>query len=375
MSAKQHFFLYFFLLIAVPTFTQITKGSKTISYANLGYRLNSQSSLSGTNINNEYTDYSIGLYVSGLSYMITNHLQVGLGFGLGYSKNNYSTDFNGNPIESSLNSYSLMPDLTYYFTKDNKGFYANIGGEYSSLFFKTKNKTLPNQEVSESRENFNVRIGLGYVKPINENVYLNYLVGFERSNIGNLFNNTIGVSVGLRNFVPSILGDKTEDTPQYLESGRSIIDGYLNAQHVDFDNGLISFGGSFSRLKFKNNHFAFGYYGGFYINILPQKDDQYYVNGGTKARYYISISKRWFIYPELGLGLDLNKSNGNIRVSFVLNKRVGFNYFLTKNVALDASISFEFYSDKPDDLQRNSSTSYLNSNINFGVTYFIDKLF
>jgi Outer membrane protein beta-barrel domain len=177
MTAKQHFFLYFLLLVAVPTFAQITKGSKTIGSANLGFRSSSQSYSSGTNITNEYTDYSIGLYVSSPSYMITNHLQVGFGFGLGYSKNNYSTDFNGDPIESSLNSYSLMPDLTYYFTKDNKGFYANIGGEYSPLFFKTKNKTLPNQEVSETRQNYKVRIGFGYLKPINENIYLNVSSG------------------------------------------------------------------------------------------------------------------------------------------------------------------------------------------------------
>jgi hypothetical protein len=87
------------------------------------------------------------------------------------------------------------------------------------------------------------------------------------------------------------------------------------------------------------------------------------------------MSKHWFIYPELGLGFDFNKSNGNTRVNFVLSKTIGFNYFLTKNVALDANISFGMYSDKPDDLQRNSSLTNVNSNLSFGVTYFIDKLF
>ena len=42
MTAKQHFFLYFFALIAVPTFAQITKGSKTIGSGNFGFRTSTQ---------------------------------------------------------------------------------------------------------------------------------------------------------------------------------------------------------------------------------------------------------------------------------------------------------------------------------------------
>jgi Autotransporter beta-domain len=371
MSAKQHFFLYFFLLIAVPTFTQITKGSKTIGSANLGYQSSSQSYMSGNNTFDEYSSYSLGFYLDGPQFMLTNHLQLGLGFGLDISKNNFSTDNNGNKIYEHLNSFSLKPEMTYYF---NNKFYANIGGAYTPLFYKETNST-DIEIFKRQTKGYTLKFGIGYLLPINEQVFLNGLAGIEYQNVGQIEYSLLGISVGLINFVPSIFGKKSEDTPQYLESGRSIIEGGLHIQYTYERGGSVSIGGAFSRLKFRNNHFAFGYYGGASLNILPNKNDFYYANLGTKARYYIPMSKHWFIYPELGLGFDFNKSNGNTRVNFVLTKTVGFNYFMTKNVALDANISFGINSIKPDDLQRNTSITNFNSNINFGVTYFIDKLF
>jgi hypothetical protein len=371
MTTKQHFFLYFFLLIAVPTFTQITKGSKTIGSANLGYQSSSQTYSSGTNLSTEVGNYSLGLKIQGPLYMVSNHLQIGMGFGFDISKGNYSIDAKGEQIYEHLKSFSLMPDVTYYFYNR---FYANIGGAYRPLFYKETN-SLNIESFSRVTKNYNVKFGIGYLLPINEQVFLNGLAGIEYQNVGQTEYSLLSISVGLKNFVPSIFGKKLEDTPQYLESGRSIIDGGLHIQYTYERGGSVSIGGAFSRLKFRNNHLAFGYYGGASLNILPNKNDFYYANLGTKARYYIPMSKHWYIYPELGLGFDFNKSNGNTRVNFVLTKTVGFNYFMTKNVALDANISFGLNSMKPDDLQRNTSLTNINSNINFGVIYFIDKLF
>jgi Autotransporter beta-domain len=278
MSAKQHFFLYFFLLIAVPTFSQITKGSKTIGSANLGYQSSSQTYSSGTNLTTEVGNYSLGLKIQGPLYMVSNHLQIGMGFGFGISKGNYSVDANGNQIYEHLKSFSLMPDVTYYF---NNGFYANVSGMYSPLFYKeTNSKDI--EFFNRQTNDYTVKFGIGYLLPINEQVFINGLAGIEYQNVGKTEYSLLGISVGLRNFVPSIFGKKSEDTPQYLESGRSIIEGGLYIQYTYERGGSVSIGGTFSRLKFRNNHFAFGYYGGASLNILPNKDDFYYANLGTK---------------------------------------------------------------------------------------------
>ncbi len=60
MTAKQHFFSYFFALIAVPTFAQITKGSKTIGSSNLGFQSNVRYYTSNTKMPNEYDEYALG---------------------------------------------------------------------------------------------------------------------------------------------------------------------------------------------------------------------------------------------------------------------------------------------------------------------------
>lgn len=86
MTTKQHFFLYFFLLIAVPTFTQITKGSKTIGSANLGYQSSTQTNINGANTTNERSYYSTGFNFDAPLYMVTNRLQLGLGLRVGFSK-------------------------------------------------------------------------------------------------------------------------------------------------------------------------------------------------------------------------------------------------------------------------------------------------
>jgi outer membrane protein W len=374
MTAKQHFFLYFFLIIAVPTFSQITKGAKSISSANLSYQSSSQTYTSGSNSPYESSNYSINFFVNSPYYMVSNRLQMGLGLGLGFQKND---NYEGGNQPKALygKSLTLSPDVTYYFTKNSKGFYANIGGEYNPFEYKTVNKQSNITESTNSDYFYKAHIGVGYLKPINDNVFFNYLLDYERSNIVNY----VGLSAGFSNIVQSILGKKSEETPQFIEAGRSIISGSFNARYYDFGEGSISIGGYFERLKFKNSNFAFGFYGGGSALISPNSTDYYSLSGGTKARYYIPMSKRWYIYPELGLGLSFNRNFNQSRTTtnfdLVLAKGVGLNYFITKNIALDVNVAFGVRSNKTTDSQQLNKTSNVNGSINMGAIYFIDKLF
>jgi hypothetical protein len=370
MIAKQHFFLYFFLIIVVPTFAQITKGSKSISSANLGYQFSSQTYASGSNAPYENSNYSTNLFVNSPYYMVSNRLQMGLGLGFGFQKNdNYESG--SQPEAYYAKSLTLSPDITYYFTKNSKGFYANIGGEYNPFEVKRVNKQSNITESTISDYFYRAHIGVGYLKPINDNVFFNYLLNYERSNIVNY----VGLSAGFSNIVQSIFGKKSEETPQFIEAGRSIINGSFIARYYDFGEGSINIGGYFERLKFKNSNLAFGYYGGGSVLILPDRDDTYVLSGGTKARYYIPMSKRWYIYPEIGLGMSFNQSKSFTNFDFVLDKGVGVNYFITKNIALDVNVAFGVRSNKTIDSQQSNKASNANGSINIGATYFIDKLF
>jgi hypothetical protein len=370
MIAKQHFFLYFFLIIVVPTFAQITKGSKSISSANLGYQFSSQTYASGSNAPYENSNYSMNLFVNSPYYMVSNRLQIGLGLGLGFQKND---NYEGSSQIKELfgKSLTLSPDITYYFTKNSKGFYANIGGEYNPFEFKRVNKQSNVTESTISDYFYKAHIGVGYLTPINDNVFFNYLLNYERSNIANY----VGLSAGFSNIVQSIFGKKSEETPQFIEVGRSIISGSFIARYYDSGEGSINIGGYFERLKFKNNNLALGYYGGASALFSPNSVDYYALSGGTKARYYIPMSKRWYIYPEIGLGLTYGKNNSNTNFDFVLDKGVGVNYFITKNIALDVNVAFGVRSNKTIDSQQSNKASKANGSINIGATYFIDKLF
>ena len=120
-----------------------------------------------------------------------------------------------------------------------------------------------------------------------------------------------------------------------------------------------------------------GYYGGASFFIEPNSDDYYNFRGGAKARYYIQMSKKWYIYPELGLGFDATFDGGNksdrLNLDFV--KSVGFNYFVSPNVALDVNLDLGFRSNKNEFNAQTQKSSNFNSDLRIGVTYFIDKLF
>jgi hypothetical protein len=373
MAAKQHFFLNLLLLIAVQTFSQITKGSKTIGYVNLGISTSAYTYQNAANPSYESNNYSVGLSFSGPFYMITNRLQMGLGLGFDLNKTANYRDFSSDLYSYYTNSFKLIPSITYFFTKNSKGFYANIGGEFNPVFTRIVNPKTTNQEGSESVNLYKAQLGLGYVKPINDNILLNYQLGYEKSSNFDV----LSFIIYLNNFVPSIFAKKTDEPLTFIKPERSIVNGVFFTNYYASPTSNISVYGSFEKLKFKNNNLAFGYYGTAYFQ--KSVANYYSFRGGSKARYYIPMTKKWFIYPELGLGFDVSfggiEKNSNIKLDFV--RTVGFNYFITPFVALDANVNLNFNArntEKFQPQQLNSTTSF-NSSISLGVTYFIDKLF
>ncbi|NJN35689.1 MAG: porin family protein [Saprospiraceae bacterium] len=133
-------------------------------------------------------------------------------------------------------------------------------------------------------------------------------------------------------------------------------------------------------MTFINEHFALGGYGSFFVNANNQS-----LSAGAIARYYIPISKRLFIYPNLGLGVSVNffnfsdngvknKSNG---FNLDFSRSVGFNYFLSRDLALDFNADLRFNNSSrtdEDNISTSSQVTSFDTNISFGVTYFVDKI-
>jgi hypothetical protein len=374
MTAKQHFFLYFFLIIAVPTFAQITKGFKTIGSANLGFQSNSSSSKVGNNETFNSNNFQLGLNLNGPFYMVTNRLQLGVGIGYNFTKFPDYKPYSTSQSTAIKHSFSFSPEIDYYFTKNNGGFYVYAGGNINPYTSTVTNDDNPNEFVKESGTYNSWHAGLGYLLPVNENVFLTAQLNFYKR----YSYNSLSVSVSLRNFVPKILVSKGEETPEFIKVGRSIVDGYFAMGYSSFfDENNFSIGASYSQLKFLNNHLAFGGYGSVSGQFNKPIGNYYSLSGGVKARYYIRMTPRLFIYPELGLGLDLNidKTNMSNNARIVFTKSVGFNYFITQNVAIDANIDLGFSRYENNDPTHIYSSSNFNSNLRFGVIYFIDKLF
>jgi hypothetical protein len=361
MHTKRFISLCFLLATALPSFAQITKGAKTIGNANLNFQaLREEPDLGPRNYRS-----SVDLGFNGFSYMLTNNFQIGLNIGI--STNRFAVD----SLNYRTNQLNLSPNFTYYFSKNKNKFFLRLSGQYAPTSIKKSGKLRPNELDFETYNLNGYQVATGLMRPINEQIFLISALTYEKSRLYDFFK----LNIGFTNFITSISANKTEnDGTPYLAQGRSIISGNLNVDYYPTRTFLSTIA-SFSHLKFKNDHLAFGYYGIFTSSYLSNSFNFFYLNGGALARYYIPMSKKWFIYPELGLGLAASlRQFGNSNFfdqSFKLDfkKSLGVNYFLSRNIALDVNFNFDLLLERD---ERFAEYNF-NSGLNFGVVYFIDK--
>ena len=370
MIPKPFLLVIAFITIAVPTFTQITKGSKTLtsSYFSMEYSYSKYAAQNITEYNRKNAHFSIGLP----AYMVSDRLQIGssVNIEIGGGSVNYTTPINN---QSGFNfTTGLYPTITYYFTR-NKSFFINLNGSLVNEHRKTTSSANPSQNSDNSDFNYTYNINAGYILPINENVYwqgrlgYNYQKGYEN----------ISLSVGLTNFVRQMFPKQTDETPQYISKGRSILSGDLSVSVSTIANIRNNYASvSLSRLKFRNEHLAFGGYGAVSLSNIGFAENYGNFSGGALARYYIPMSKRWFIYPELGLGADVSFGKNFHKIRLDFRRSVGLNYFITPNIAFDANLNLNFDNDnsKQNSLENYKSTSF-NTSFSLGLTYFVDKIF
>ena len=373
MISKSNLLFAFLFLFSVPNFAQITKGAKTLNVSGINVqfgKFNEQA----PKISSSFIFTALVLGIP--DFMISDKLQIGAPIKLNLSS--YSEKYSTPSLDSKNTDFifQVNPQVTYFFTKNDQGYFATIGGELSN--YKYQYRFSPNQTVNNgvSDLKYALNIGGGYVMAINENIFwrgeLNYSKTFES-------NEFVFLNVGLTNFVKNLTGT-LEDGKEYITQGKSILSANLSASLFADNDGrtekLVQL--NFSQMKFMTDHLAFGGYGTFdgRQNTLGTSRFQpmYSIKAGAIARYYLGLTKRWFVYPQLGLGVEFYHNLLNNTLNLKFDKIVGANYFITPNIALDFNVNLNFSS--RNDLGNTSiSSSGFYSNVNFGLTYFVGKIF
>jgi hypothetical protein len=365
-----------FAAMAIPLSAQIQKGAKTLQPSKIDFSLRSSDGSA-----NDSSFYNLGattVFVSLYSpkYMVSNRLQLGVGVeatSLKYvnklarkepvavgAKDSFTISTGG----INWKNLVIVPQATYFFTKNNRGFYlsANIRylfGDDANAFY----NSVPTLRLSGAGT-------LGYILPINENIYWNVGLSYSNSSLNEAW--TLGAD--LTNFVQQVFPKNTNEDAAYIRKGRLILDAQAKVTTTTRTyDGYSYWEGNLNlqRLVFLNNQLAFGGY----LNAATGRQSFNFLATGAKARYYIPISKRWYVYPDLNLGVSATWSwYGNFSlINLDFDKSVGFSYFITPNIAFNTNISLNFQREANGYNADNRASS--RSIATLGLTYFVDKLF
>ncbi len=348
------FFLFFF---SENSHAQLTNGTKTLGgYANVsGYYStykNIQPPIS-TNLSR-----SIGFYFAPSYAVFKNNFLIGATVGNGLSGNKSLIENVTNRAKWAYINYSfnLNPFVHYYFKNNSKRAYfafANIA--YYGTVTNRKLQIGNTAVYAYNEDHFTWRAGFGAHKVINKNFVVEGILYYEN-------NENIAFSVGLRHFYTSLDNKKQESPPQYIAKNRWQIAGSSSANNNFKDKtnymGFYALGG-----KMLDNHFMLGSsvrlgFSGFSHTLYSSFDLSPFV------RYYIPISNRFFAYPYIGATANLATKN---QTSISFNRGIGFQYFMTQNLALTCTTNGYFSHSKDDRTSRTSA----NGALNFGFSYFI----
>jgi hypothetical protein len=378
---KQYLLLIALFITPSLFFAQDFKGLKTVDYTGqLFLNLGSSDYFKQTEYKGSFSQ--IRLVSPFYGKFISNKLLIGGQSFIDYQRNTQVGVTQ--PTQPYLDvkrtkfEFSLSPLIRYYLNEASKcRIYAQLQGEMKLTVDNYSSKS-NSQDLNINRTEFDAEYvagSLGINKAIDTYIYNEANISFVRfKGISN-----ISLNYGLRNFMPSILSKKNEEgTPQYLAKGKSVYDpsARLEYEMQDFSDNSVKLSLNYLQARFLTDRIAIG--GRAYLSTLLYTQNQN-VNYENKtnvclhlnplARYYLPVTERFYVYPEIGLSLYYDNLSQN-RLTTNYKTSVGFNYFMNKNVAYE--FNFYWYSNNYVDNERNSA--YFNSGITLGVTYFIDKV-
>jgi hypothetical protein len=281
-------------------------------------------------------------------------------------------------VKNSQFEFSLSPLIRYYFNDNAKyRLFTHLQAETKYVVdnYSSKSNTR-NFDLFDTDFDIEYLEGsLGFNKALDTYIYNEAKISFIR------FQNysTLSLNYGLRNFMPTVLPKKnTEGPPQYLTKGRSVydIEGILDYIMNDYSDNSLRLGINYLQARFLTDRIAVGGRASLSTSVYTRNQNVNYENKtnvclhlNPLARYYFPVTEKFFVYPEVGMSLYYDNLSQN-RLTTNYKTSVGLNYFMNKNVAYD--FSFYWYSNHFVDTERN--TTFFNSGITLGVTFFIDKV-
>jgi hypothetical protein len=348
-------YTFFFLFFTTFCHAQLTKGTKTIGYG--GGLSASISKNAFPTVQQKFNSQNINQNISA-GYFLNEKWLLGGSVGIGINRNMAKTiAINSlNPTQKSNNiSFDLGFSARYYLKNTGKNgvfLFSNLYDRFS-LDSKKFDDDVTSTNVKTTDNSFYWSAGLGWNEMMNDQLAYEAVLFYDK-------NKNIGINAYLQNFIKTFDKNGLEGAPQYITKNRWLVSGNINVGYnvksKDFSFGVSGLGG-----KMLTDRFMVG--SEFFAQLGTNKS----LNIAPFIRYYIPISQRLFVYPYIGSSFGAFENIDGKSSSISFNRGMGYNYFLTRNLAVSGNIGAGLSH------SANSGNKFNNSslNINASISYFI----
>lgn len=251
--------------------------------------------------------------------------------------------------KNSLTRLGLEVSSRYYFTKNSnlKPFaFLKVAYDRGSSYGYYKPYNGDIGEGSTSTTFLNYQLGLGANYFLKQDVALEGSLSYGHTEVPDAYellsiarvvdSKNVTLDFRMTNFINLSSKESDEEAPQYIAKGRRTIGGNIQ---VGLNNTLynespvsLQINPKFSQLITDRLMLM----GDFNWIIEGSKDISAAV-ATVAARYYVPVKKRFYVYPQLSYGYRQGNSYVNGNINHLMSVGLGGNYFLSKNIALEAT--------------------------------------
>ena len=349
------------LFITSISHAQLTKDTKTIDFN--GNLFTTFYRTKNANYFNKTNTFGIGINNS-LGYFLNKNWFIGAGVGFDYSRTYIKVDnllgTANNRVSRNIKiDYSASTIIRYYVKNtDKQGVFIFGNTQYLSSSDIIKPGILPGTSKSIAyNDYFDWSAGVGMHKMLNEQIAAEAILYYSD-------NKVVSLNLYTRNFLKTLDKKNQEAPPQYIAKNRWLADGSFTLNYDINTSKLNSFASIFGG-KMLTDRWMLG--SGVSLSASSVLGE---ITVSPFVRYYIPLTNRLFIFPFIGSSMNYSKQNAikNANISFY--KGMGYDYFLTRSVALSGTINANLNLSKSTDDNSDNKRTSANMNINAGLNYF-----
>jgi hypothetical protein len=342
MSQFKAFLSTFLLFITLSAFGQIEKGN---------YNFGGDVELNGSFLKtywNHFTDFNASLSPS-INKFVTNKLMLGFRPILATSFSAGTTFYSSDINRESLVQLGIEGAGRYYFNENSKlKLFGFATASFNRTFQAIKIPSFQNGSGQTNYINFKSGIGADFI--INKDVAiegkLSYFhrevpqsyIYFDPTKYYSKGSDNLELIFNLNHFIPPFSSHKSEDNTEYIKKGRRTLGGHIRfwaekeaAIKIKYLNSEIT--PQFS--QFITDRWMLS--GDLQIVNLLANLGEIGVSFAVIGRYYKPITHRFFVYPQMAIATGFTPRFSIREAGIGLNIGLGGSYFLSKNVALDAT--------------------------------------